>query len=110
MTDEESYSRNDGARIDLRALDPDIDALASERFVRAVMSRVAGSPASPAIPLDPLYGLWSMPRHLLLAASILVVAILGLSRGVQEHRARPATVAEAVGVPPELLTVGAPHP
>jgi hypothetical protein len=94
---------------DLRALDPDMDPLAADRFAGAVMSRIARSAALPAIPPDPLFGLWSMAPAFLIAASIVIVASLGVPR---EHGriGPPTTIAEAVGVPADYLSPGAPRP
>jgi hypothetical protein len=102
---------SDSIRVDLRALDPDTDPLEAERFATAVMDRIASSATPPAIPLDPLYGLWSISPAFLVAASILIVAVLGVQR---EHArnsvGRPMTIAEAVGVPADYVVVGVPHP
>ena len=62
---------------DLRALDPDMDPLAADRFAGAVMSRIARSAALPTIPPDPLFGLWSMAPVFFIAASIVIVASRG---------------------------------
>jgi hypothetical protein len=103
-------SRSD-ARMDLRALDPDADAGAEERFVSAVMARVALSGGAPAIPTDPLYGLWSLPRPLLLAASVITLAVLGVAVGTQRaHVSTPATIADATGIPHAFLATGASRP
>jgi len=111
MTADHSDNTDIEARATLRALDPDLDAGASERFVSAVMSRVAlvGAPAS--IPTDPLYGLWSLQRPLLLAASFLALAAIGAAAGMQRGRdAAPATIADATGVPRVFLATGATRP
>jgi hypothetical protein len=104
-----SDGRDASRKLDLRVLDPDSDPLEADRFASAVMSRIASSASLPAIPFDPLYGLWSIAPGVLIAASILIVAAISVDR---EHRrvGPPTTIAEAVGVPADYLTVGAPHP
>ena len=99
---------NDGSpHAELRALDPDADPLAAERFERAVASRIAALGTTPAVPMDPLYGLWSLPRPLLLAASIVAIAALGISVGRKPRSsAAPATIAESMDVPPQFLATG----
>jgi hypothetical protein len=87
--------------IDLRAIDPDRDPLAEERLVARVMARVA---TSRLVPPDVLSGAWSLHRPLAYAASALI--LIGLAFGNLRPPARtgtPATVAEALGVPPEFL-------
>ena len=102
---------NDGARADLAALDPDVDGGAEEQFVGAVRARMEGTGVAPTVPLDPLYGLWSLPRPLLIAASLLTLAVLGASMRVQRERdATPATIADATGIPPLFLASGARRP
>jgi hypothetical protein len=94
-------------RVELRPLDPDDDPLAPERFERAVASRIAAAGVRPSVPRDPLYGLWSLPRPVLLAASLLALAVLGISIAPRARtRPVPATIAESMGVPPQLLASG----
>ena len=109
MMNDASDRPDDSSQLDLHALDPDIDPLEADRFATAVMSRIARSPAISAIPVDPLYGLWSIAPACLIAASIVLVAALGAQR---EHSriGPPATIAEAVGVPADYLAVGASRP
>jgi hypothetical protein len=105
--DDRPDSRLD-ARMDLRALDPDAYAGSEDRFVSAVMARVAHLGGAPAMPTDPLYGLWSLPRPLLLAASIIALAVLGAAVGTRRaHVSTPATIADATGVPRAFLATGA---
>ena len=98
-------------RVNLRALDGASDALAGEQFVASVMARIATSTLTPGIPVDPLFGLWSLPRTILLAASILVIVALEAPRALtRAGNAAPTTIAEAVGVPSDYLRAGAPEP
>ena len=98
-------------RADLSALDPDHDRGAEERFVSAVMSRIERIGAAPTIPTDPFFGLWSMTRPMLVAASFVVLAILGLAVGTQRARVTvPATIADATGIPRVFLATGARRP
>ena len=109
--DDNRRSARPDARMDLRALYPDADAGAEERFVSTVMARVAHFGGAPAIPTDPLYGLWSLPRPLLLAASVVALAVLGAAVSTQRARAAtPATIADATGIPRVFLTTGASRP
>jgi tRNA A37 threonylcarbamoyladenosine synthetase subunit TsaC/SUA5/YrdC len=109
--DDDSRDARPDARMDPRALDSDADAGAEERFVRAVMARVAHFGGAPAIPTDPLYGLWSLPRPLLLVASVIALAVLGAAVGTQRARAAtPSTIADATGIPPVFLATGANRP
>ena len=95
---------DDSTGVDLRALDPDFDPLAPALFERAVMSRIAATGKILSMPSDPLYGLWSLPRSPLLAASIFALAVIGLSVSLQPRpHAAPATIAESMGVPRQLL-------
>jgi hypothetical protein len=72
------------------------------------MSQIASRDAAPFVPTDPLYGLWSLSHPVLLAASIVTLAVLGISvTQRQGPRAAPATIAESMGVPPQLLAPGA---
>jgi hypothetical protein len=92
--------------IDLSALDPDAVPGAESRFVDAVMARVAARPGRYPLPADPLWGAWSLARPLALAASLTLAAALALSaRAARPERVAPGTVAESVGVPPELVAV-----
>jgi hypothetical protein len=105
------FDNSSDERADLRALDPDRDQGAEERFVSAVMSRVERIGAAPTVPTDPLFGLWSMPRPILIAASFIVLSILGAAIGTQRARAAvPATIADATGVPRVFLATGARRP
>lgn len=111
MTADHSNDDSFAEGVVLYALDPDLDAGAEERFVGAVMSRVARIGATPSVPRDPLYGLWSLPRPLLVAASVLALVAIGATVGT--HRAReaaPATIADATGVPRVFLATGARRP
>ena len=91
--------------IDLTPLDPDADPLAEERFVGAVMSRIAGRPKPYPVNVDPLWGAWSLARPLLIAAAlVIVVAGVFVLSGTSDGSDRPLTVADAVGVPPVFLT------
>lgn len=109
--DDDSTEAHSLSRMDLRALDPDADAGAEDRFVSAVMARVALSGGAPAIPTDPLYGLWSLPRPLLLAASVIALAVLGAAVGTRRaHGSPPATIADATGIPRAFLATGASRP
>lgn len=104
MTDQRSCDDGASTRAALRPLDPDADPLAAERFERAVAMRIAALGAAPSVPTDPLYGLWSLPRPLLLAASVLAIAVIGVSASRKTRAsAAPATIAESMGVPPQLL-------
>jgi hypothetical protein len=109
VSNDRSDHPDDQLRLDLRALDPDMDPFAAERFASSVMSRIARSAALPVIPLDPLYGLWSMAPAFLIAASIVIVATLGVHLP-RSRTGPPTTIAEAVGVPADYLAVGAQHP
>ena len=87
--------------IDLTPLDPDAEAGAEERFVNAVMSRVAMTGSRYPVRVDVLWGAWSFARPVLIAASIaIVVATLALVRSSRAEPRRPSTVAESIGVPP----------
>ena len=97
-------------RIDLRALDPDLFPGGAERFTHAVLTRVRESATPPAIPLDPLYGLWSLPRTMLVAASFLVLLVLVIPRPATPAGEAPATVAEAVGAPSSSSIAGEVRP
>jgi hypothetical protein len=89
--------------IDLTPLDPDADPGAEERFVGAVMSRIASRPNPYPVHVDVLWGAWSLARPVLIAASIaIVVAGLALARATSEETGGPLTVAESLGVPPEF--------
>lgn len=89
--------------IDLTPLDPDADPGAEERFVGAVMSRIASRPNPYPVHVDVLWGAWSLARPVLIAASIaIVVAGLALARTTSNDTRGPLTVAESLGVPPEF--------
>ena len=100
---------DDSSQVDLGALDPDLDPYAADRFASTVMSRIARSTSLPSVPLDPLFGLWSLAPAILIAASIVLVVTIGTQRGHQRN-VPPTTIAEAVGVPADYLAVGAPQP
>ena len=91
----------DPDRLDLSALDPDIDGDAADRLVRNV--RAGCQQRYPAAP-ELLMSVWTTsPRALLgvlaVAATVLVaVRLTGTSRMTP-----PTTVAESIGVPPEFL-------
>jgi hypothetical protein len=87
--------------IDLTALDPDVDSGAEERFVGAVMTRIAIEANPYPVRVDVLWGAWSLARPVLIAASIvIVVAGLVVTRATTNARHAPLTVAESLGVPP----------
>lgn len=91
--------------LDLSALDPDAgDPGAEARFVDAVMTRVVARGTRYPMRADPLWGVWSLARPLALAAS-LAIAVAGVLavRALRPSRVAPDTVAESVGVPPELI-------
>jgi hypothetical protein len=86
--------------VDLTPLDPDADPGAEDRFVGAVMARIATQPNLYPPQVDILWGAWSLARPVLIAASIaIVVAGIVIARGDADDGA-PRTVAESVGVPP----------
>ena len=92
--------------IDLTPLDPDADPGAEDRFVHAVMSRIAARANPYPVRVDALWGVWSLARPVLLAASIaIVVAGLILVRARREESRGPLTVAESLGIPPEFQGV-----
>ena len=93
--------------IDLTPLDPDADPGAEDRFVGAVMSRLATRANPYPMRVDVLWGAWSLARPVLLAASIAII-VAGVVI-VRERRAAaaPLTVAESLGVPPLFQTGGA---
>ena len=115
MTSDHTLEDAGSMRTELRALDPDRDPLAENRFAASFAARIAartadGSATRALVPVDPLYGLWSLPRPLLLAASIVAAAILGVASGAGAAPAGgPATVAESIGVPTQLLATGSRH-
>ena len=87
--------------IDLTALDPDADPGAEERFVGAVMSRIAKRPNPYPVRVDPLWGAFSLARPVLVAASVaIVVAGLFMASARRDATRGPLTVAESLGVPP----------
>ena len=100
--------QDDDVRLDLSALDPDADATAADRFVGAVMERVALRPRPETMPSDPLVGIWSLVRSPALAAGILIVAALGAYGLRQQSSDHPRNIAEAMGVPPEFLASAGP--
>lgn len=97
-------------RDELRPLDPDLDPQAAARFVEQVAARIGTRGALSRVPVDPLYGLWALPRPLLIAASIIGFALVGIaSRARTGKRGAPTTTAESIGVPPQLLATRALH-
>ncbi len=107
MTNNELPFSEDAERLDLSALDSDAEPGSADRFTQAVLQRTRASTSPPQIPLDPLYGLWSLPRAILIAASVLILAALALPRhNASPANAPPATIAEAVGAPADLYVHG----
>lgn len=93
--------------VDLTPLDPDTDPGAEERFVGAVMTRIA-SQANPYPPrVDVLWGAWSLARPVLIAASIAIVVAGIVMVRADTNDGAPLTVAESVGVPPVFGLAGA---
>ena len=89
--------------IDLTPLDPDAEPGAEDRFVGAVMSRIAARANPYPVRVDALWGVWSLARPVLVAASIaIVVAGVVLARASRSESQGPLTVAESLGVPPEF--------
>ena len=102
---------DDSQRIDLGALNPDASAMSADHFASAVLARIRTAGVAPEIPLDPLYGLWSIPPAFLVAASILVVAAVAIpARPARSVSTPPATVAEAVGALTSTPSTTAPQP
>ena len=94
--------------IDLTALDPDANPGARERFVDAVMTRIATQPNPYPVRVDVLWGAWSLARPVLIAASVVIVAAgVMVARTASRGARGPVTVAESLGVPPGF-SVGAP--
>ncbi len=92
--------------IDLTPLDPDANPGAEDRFVGAVMSRIAARANPYPMRVDALWGVWSLARPVLVAASIaIVVAGLLMARARRDDARGPLTVAESLGVPPEFQRV-----
>ena len=92
--------------IDLTPLDPDADPRAEDRFVRAVMSRVAARANPYPMRADPLWGVWSLARPVLVAASVaMLIAGVVIVRARRDEARGPLTVAESLGVPPEFQRV-----
>jgi hypothetical protein len=87
--------------LDLTALDPDADSGAEERFVGAVMARIATQPNPYPVRVDVLWGAWTLARPVLIAASLVIVAagVIVVRRASAVARG-PLTVAESLGVPP----------
>jgi hypothetical protein len=86
--------------VDLTPLDPDADTGAEDRFVGAVMTRIASQPNPYPPRVDVLWGVWSLAKPVLIAASIAIVAAgIAVVRG-KANDGVPRTVAESVGVPP----------
>ena len=96
--------------VDLTPLDPDADAGAEDRFVGSVMTRIASQPNRYPPRVDVLWGVWSLAKPVLIAASIaIVVAGLVVVRG-NANDGIPRTVAESVGVPPVFTMASATVP
>ena len=77
--------------IDLTPLDPDADPSAEDRFVGAVMSRIAARANPYPMRVDALWGAWSLARPVLVAASIAIVVAGVVDRAREARRgARPA--------------------
>lgn len=94
---------DDPPAVDLTPLDPDAEPGAEERFVGAVMSRIASRANPYPVRVDPLWGAWSLARPLLVAASVaIVLAGFALLRETREDARAPQSVAESLGVPPEF--------
>lgn len=87
----------------------DLDALRPERpaddFVAAVMARVRLEPAPAPPRMGVLWGIWSLSPRLALAGAVIVVAALVVPWVTGGPPGAPVTVAEALGVPPDLLAV-----
>ena len=92
--------------VDLTPLDPDADPGAEDRFVGAVMTRIATRPNPYPPPVDVLWGAWSLARPVLIAASIAIVT-LSIMLARDGDGDGPMTVAESVGVPPVFQLVAA---
>jgi hypothetical protein len=87
--------------MDLTPLDPDADPGAEERFVSAVMTRISSGPSAYPVRVDALWGVWSLARPVLIAASVAIVAAgIAMARASSDAPRAPLTVAESVGVPP----------
>ncbi len=98
-------------RLDLRSIDPDADADAADRFVRAVMGRIDARPVPLVLPADPLIGIWSITRSPALAAGILIaIAASAIGLRLRGAEAEPQTVEQAVGVPAAFLAAVPPAP
>jgi hypothetical protein len=94
---------SDDDRLNLSALDPDNDPRAADRFVNAVMTRIATRPKPESPPADPLFGVWTLVRSPLLAAGIVIAAGLGTYGLARQWRPAPQNVAQAIGVPAAFL-------
>ena len=93
--------------IDLTPLDPDAAPGAEERFVGAVMSRIASRANPYPLRVDALWGASSLARPVLIAASIAIVAAgIAMARAARTASAGPITVAESLGVPPMFQVAG----
>lgn len=89
--------------LELRAIDRQAPEGRDADFVAAVMARVEALPAFAPMPIDPLWGIWSMSRGLSAAALAIAVLLAALHAWELRHvNAEPATVAEALGVPPTV--------
>jgi hypothetical protein len=93
----------DDHKVDLGALDFDHDPRAEQRFLSAVMTRVANRPRPAVLPTDPLVGVWSVLRSPLLAAGIVVAAVIGTYGLTHRSPAGPQNVAQAIGVPAAFM-------
>jgi hypothetical protein len=92
--------------IDLTPLDPDADPGAEDRFVGAVMSRIAARSTQYPMRVDALWGVWSVARPVLAAASVaILLAGFAIVRARRDEARGPLTVAESLGVPPEFQRV-----
>jgi hypothetical protein len=97
--------------IDLTPLDPDADPGAEERFVGAVMSRIATRANPYPMRVDALWGASSLAGPVLIAASLaIVLAGIVMARASREAAAGPLTVAESLGVPPAFQVAGVAGP
>src|SRR5215207_11714646 len=93
--------------IDLTPLDPDADPGAEDRFVGAVMARIAMQHNPYPVGVDVFWGAWSVARPVLVAASIAIVVAGVLMTRTPTDDGSPMTVAESVGVPPEFRVAAA---
>jgi hypothetical protein len=94
---------SDPDSIDLQVL-VDESAQSEAAFVAGVMARVAAVPAHAAPTVGPLWGIWSLSKWLT-AAGVALAVLLAAVRvwEVRRDQRGSLTVAESLGVPPELL-------